>query len=126
LSKKNLQSFKEDEQKRIKQNRKIKLSSKQSCRLFFSKLCCNWCCLNKKLEHLYTKGAERLQKEFDLAKIIVKLRNINVFVKHKLIDEVSQVEINNCFKSVIDLDSEPEQEVQNAVPFDTDSIVTPV
>ena len=67
----------------------------------------------KKLWRLFEEGSERLEKEFDLVKILLKLRNLNVFVKNKLIDEVTQVEINNCYKSVIAIDSDTPPESEN-------------
>jgi hypothetical protein len=52
-----------------------------------------------------------------LAKIIIKLRNLNVFVKNKILDDATKVEINNCYKTVIDLDSEEETVESQARPF---------
>ena len=62
---------------------------------------------------LFIEGSDRLEKEFDLSKIIVKLRNLNVFAKNKLINKVMKVELQNCNKTVIDIDSEEENKNDN-------------
>ena len=65
----------------------------------------SWCGVEVKLWKLYEEGQTRLEKEFDLAKIVVKLRNLNVFIKNKLLDNVGKLELINCYKTVIDLDT---------------------
>ena len=58
---------------------------------------------------MYGEGQDRLEKEFDIARILVKLRNLNTFVKNKMVNERLKVEINNSYKSVIAIDTDEEQ-----------------
>ena len=55
---------------------------------------------------MFEEGQERLEKEFDIARILVKLRNLNTFMKNKILDERTQVEIKNSYKNVIAIDTE--------------------
>jgi hypothetical protein len=45
-----------------------------------------------------------------VAKIVVKLRNLNTFLKGKLLNEKLKVEIANSAKAVIMIDTDEEQE----------------
>ena len=66
-----------------------------------------FCCIKKdKIWKLYSLGADRLEKEFDMARIIKNTRRLNVFFKGKLMDERLRVEIDNSDKVIIDIDTE--------------------
>jgi hypothetical protein len=64
------------------------------------------CCSYKKnkLWNLYKIGEERLEKEFDVIKILNTLRNLKIQMKNE-IKPATRVEIYNSGKNVIDLDS---------------------
>jgi len=59
---------------------------------------------------MYEDGQERLEKEFDIARILVKLRNLNTFVKSKMLDESVKFEILNSYKGVIAIDTDDEKQ----------------
>ena len=61
---------------------------------------------------MYKEGQERLEKEFDIARILKKLRDLNTFVKNKMIDEKTKVEIKNSYKNVIAIDTDELDESQ--------------
>ena len=69
--------------------------------------CC--CCGKKKnrLWRLYNEGQDRIEKEFDLVKIIKSIRNMKVIMKHKLMNEKLKLEVKHSEKSVIDVESTP-------------------
>ena len=58
---------------------------------------------------MYDKGQKRLEKELDIARLVVKVRNLHTFFKKKMITERTQVEIGNCYKTVINLDTSSEE-----------------
>jgi len=49
-----------------------------------------------------------MDKEFDISKIVVKLRNLNTLIKDKLVTEKLKVEIANSHKAVIGIDTDEE------------------
>ena len=78
---KKLKSFGKKEAKIIKRNRLIKLSSWQVFKLLIMNYGkCFRLNRENKLWRLYEDGQGRLEKEFDLVKIIRSLRNIKIFM----------------------------------------------
>jgi len=60
-----------------------------------------------KLWRLYEDGQDRIDKEFDIVKIIKSLRNLKIFIKRQfLFDKKLKVEISNQGNNVINLDSD--------------------
>lgn len=101
--------FNKEDQNYLNNHQVIKLSKKQSCKLYFmSLLGCCFCGRKKnRLWRLYTEGQDRIEKEFDLVKIIKSIRNIKVIMKHKLMNEKLKLEVKHSEKSVIDVESTP-------------------
>ena len=93
----------------MKITKPIKLSPWQVIKLFMQRMF-GFCCFSKgKLWKLYDQGQERLEKELDIARLIVKVRNLHSFFKKKMMTERTKVEIGNSYKTVIDLDSDTEE-----------------
>ena len=94
-------------------NRYIKLSTCQSLSLYFKNFFSFLCRPPKtdKLWRLYEEGAERIDKEFDIAKIIKTTRNLNTFVKARMMDVRSKIELQHSSKNVIDLDCSASESV---------------
>ena len=74
--------------KKLSKIRVIKFSVWQQVKLYFMALfsCFENCCKYKdnKLWILFTEGQERIEKEFDLVKIITSLRNLKILSKKNL------------------------------------------
>ena len=113
LKKKHLNQFREEERNTIKNINPIKWSLKQKSALFFSGLFACFFKKKSKLIKVYKEGQKRIEKEFDISKIIVKLRNVSIFLKDKIFDETTKFEVKNNYKAVIhDESTESEQEQQ--------------
>ena len=62
-----------------------------------------------KLWRLYTQGQERIEKEFDIVKIIKALRNMKILLKREFErDQKLKIDVNNVGKNVINIDSDDE------------------
>ena len=61
-----------------------------------------------KLWRLYKQGSERIEKEFDITKIIKTTRNLKTFMKARLINEKMTVELEHSSKNVIEIDETEE------------------
>ena len=60
-----------------------------------------------KLWRLYTNGRERIDKEFDIVKIIKALRNLKILLKRQFEQDWKlRMDVNNVGKNVINIDSE--------------------
>ena len=57
-----------------------------------------------KLWRLYEQGSDRIEKEFDLVKILTTLRNLKILSKKQLSPE-TLLEMKTHSKNAIDLDS---------------------
>ena len=58
---------------------------------------------NVKLKKLYTEGSDRIEKEFDIVKIVKSIRNIKVFLKNRLMDSKVRFEVRHSHKNVIEV-----------------------
>ena len=78
--------------KKLAKIRIIKFSAWQQFQLYWmtSLVCFEKCCKFKKskLWRLFTQGQERIEKEFDLVKIIVSLRNLKILSKRNLNEKI--------------------------------------
>ena len=60
------------------------------------------CCFtSKKLIKVYKEGQNRLEKEFDISKIIINLRNVSLYLKERVLDDPTKFEIKHNYKAVI-------------------------
>ena len=91
----------------ISSHREIKLTGWQIFKLYCWSIYGNFCfCLkvDKKLKRLYHEGCDRIEKEFDIVKIVSSLRNMKVFLKNKLIEPKVLFEVKHSEKNVINID----------------------
>ena len=66
---------------------------------------------------MYEDGFGRIEKEFDIVKIIKGLRDIKIITKEVLMDKVTKVKVQNDGNNVINIDSEgadPDESVSNS------------
>ena len=113
---KNIDSLKDHPklQKNVTKNRVklIKFSYWQQFKLFIMKFfsCCGSCCEfdKNKLWKLYSIGNSRIEKEFDIVKILTSIRNMKIMMK-KDMDQVQRYKIFNSSKNAIELDYEVDQ-----------------
>jgi hypothetical protein len=77
------------------------------------------CCKYKKnkLWKLYQTGEDKLEKEFDIVKILKSLRNMKIYFKTK-INPIDKVQIYNSHKNSIELDSPIDDD--NSIESDCD------
>ena len=50
---------------------------------------------DKKIWRLYDDGQKRMEKEFDVVKIIKSLRNIKIFLKNEKLDKETKILLQN-------------------------------
>ena len=70
--------------------------------------------MNNKLWRLYTQGQERMEKEFDVVKIIRSVRNVKTFVSSSLMNLQDKVSVDNGHKNVIDIDAIHEETMSSS------------
>ena len=81
-----LKSFDKKDVKILKRNRLIKLSSFQVFKLLIMNYVkCFKLNRENRLWRLYEDGQERLEKEFDVVKIIRSIRNLKIFMNEELL-----------------------------------------
>ena len=97
-----------DERRALEEQRQIKISLCQSLEVFFryNLLCCFKRCRKKsQIEKLYDKGADMLEKEMDMVKLIKDLRNVKAYFKKHVIEKELSNLIKFSGKNVINNDS---------------------
>ena len=57
------------------------------------------------LDRLFEIGEAQLEKEMDMVKIIRSLRNLKVFIKDRVMDEKTKLDIYHSAKNIINIDS---------------------
>lgn len=92
-------------------NKPIKFSLRQRISLF-SRRVASCCCRRSKRDRkewkVLSQGAERLEKEMDIVRILKAIRFSKILFKTKLVDEEGMVEIKNSAKNAIAIDSDPD------------------
>ena len=92
---------------KIKRNRIIKMSYCQVTSLFFANIFkdCYPTINDNKLWRLFRQGQGRIDREFDIVKIIKNLRNIRIYMRQNHFDPKTKILIANQRKNLIDIDS---------------------
>ena len=81
--------FSKRAQQAIARHREVKLSMSNITCLYFWMIYGNLCCCckaDRRLQRLYEEGVDRIEKEFDIVKIVSSLRNLKVYMKNKFMD----------------------------------------
>ena len=106
------------------------MSPWQYMKLYINNLRKNWCygvlhgaCCGRKwkrtqLQRMFEGGADRLDKELDIVKLIKHKKNQRILCKKYLTDKDTQFKVKYDDKNIIDLDIETEDEnaVQDKIP----------
>ena len=53
---------------------------------------------------MYNKSSDKLEKEFNIVKIIKNLKDLRILIKNKFIDDLTKFQINHNTKNIIDLE----------------------
>lgn len=105
-------------QKDILMNKPIKFSLKQRASLYFRSIC-SACCwrskANAKEWKIYNEGAEKIEKEMNIVRIIRSIRFSKVLFKRKLVSEEGMVEIHNAVENTIAIDSNPDDQSKQVI-----------
>ena len=101
-----MKNFTKKQVEKFKKNRHIKLSRNQFCSLYFLNMF-KVCMYNRDnlLWRLYEDGQGRLEKEFDIVRIIRNIRNMKIFLKTTIMNKQTQVMLQNQKSNIIDIDS---------------------
>ena len=69
----------------------------------YGNLCC--CCrADRRIQRLYERGLDRIEREFDIVKIVSSLRNLKVFTKGRFMDKKVSFEVKHSEANVIEID----------------------
>ena len=72
--------------------------------------------IDKKLERLYKKGKNKLDKEFNVLRIIKSIRKLRQFYKYFVANNIQQNIKNNGFGLIdVDTDSEEQNELKKRI-----------
>lgn len=98
------------EQKSIRKNRVIKFGICQNLTLFLTttigKYIPGLVLRKNKLWRLYKDGEDRLEKEFDMVKIIQGIRNLKIITKATIMDRFIRTKVKNDGNNLINIDSD--------------------
>ena len=85
-----MKNFTKKQVTKFKKNRHIKLTRNQTCTLYFMNMF-KACMFNRdnSLWRLYEDGQKRMEKEFDIVKIIRSIRNMKFFLKSTTMDKTT-------------------------------------
>lgn len=64
----------------------------------------------EKLNRLYEKSNDRIDKELDLVKVVKNMKSFRVFLKNFLMTEKIKFEIAHSFKNCVDIDTDSDDE----------------
>ena len=109
----------------------IRLSTKDSTVLYFNNLfasvgckCLDRCTNQSRLQKLFEEGNDRLEKEFNMVKLIRNLRNIKILMKNSFMSEKIKYEIKHSDFNLINLSSDDdEHDVQNELNIVPENIL---
>ena len=72
---------------------------------------------------MHDQGIERIEKEFDIIKIVSSLRNMKVYLKNKFLSPKINFKVKHSSKNVIDIDhSDSESSSEQSNPSKTESM----
>ena len=96
-------------------HRHINLSSKDNiCLYLANQLGCLFPCIcwskREKLQRLYEKSNERIDKELDLIKVVKNMKSFRVFLKNFLMTDKIKFELAHSMKNCIDIDTDSDED----------------
>lgn len=105
----------DDRKEEIVLHRHIHLSVIDNIFLYLSnQLGCFFPCFcwskREKLQRLYEKSNDQIDKELDLIKVVKNMKSFRVFLKNFLMTEKIKFEIAHSFKNCIDIDTDSDEE----------------
>ena len=98
------------------QHHVLRLSKLNSIKLYFAKhyCCCFKSCSKSGLVRLYDKSSEKVDKSFDIIRILKNMKYTSTLVKNKFLNDKDKFLIEHNQKNLIHLDSVSSEEAESS------------